>query len=116
MTTAIDIHKKNLNKIGFNNLEEWITNPNHLYIGRNNVYVKGANGSKWQNPYKVKKYGLDKSLELYENYIRTGELYSQLNELNDKILGCWCHPNKCHGDVLCYLLKEKKEKYNVKIN
>jgi hypothetical protein len=24
-------------------------------------------------------------------------------ELKDKTLGCWCKPNKCHGDVLVEL-------------
>lgn len=45
----------------YDNFEEWIKNPNHLYIGRNmNVYVKGIFGSKWQNPFPVKKHGLEK--------------------------------------------------------
>lgn len=26
-------------------------------------YVKGANGSKWANPYSVKKYGRDKCMK-----------------------------------------------------
>ena len=29
-------------------------------------YVKGARGSKWQNPFTVKRYGLEKCLQLYE--------------------------------------------------
>ena len=32
-------------------------------------------------------------------------LYDDLDELKGKILGCWCKPNKCHGDVLIKLLK-----------
>jgi hypothetical protein len=29
-----------------------------------------------------------------------------LFELKGKILGCWCHPLPCHGDVLVKLIKE----------
>lgn len=26
-----------------------------------------------------------------------------LHELKGKVLGCWCAPNSCHGDVLTEL-------------
>lgn len=29
-----------------------------------------------------------------------------LHELDGKILGCFCKPDKCHGDVLIKLLNE----------
>lgn len=107
---VVNVKKAHLNKNGFDNLEVWKENPQHLYIGRNmEYYVKGASSSKWQNPFPVKKYGLEKCLELYENHVRTTELYSQLDELEDKVLGCWCFPSPCHGDVLCRLLQEKKD-------
>jgi len=108
----INVKKGELNKRGYDNFEDWIKDPNHIYIGRNMAfYVKGAVGSKWKNPFKVKKYGLDKCLELYENYIKENkELYNSLDELKNKELGCWCKPNKCHGDILIKLLNEKINK------
>lgn len=104
-----NVSKKNLVKHGYKNLEEWLLDPNHIYIGRNMSFaVKGAVGSKWQNPFKVKDYGLDKCLELYEKHIRTNPiLWNSLNELQDKELGCWCFPKKCHGDILIKLVNEK---------
>jgi predicted nucleic acid-binding Zn finger protein len=106
---VINIKKKFLKENGYNNFEEWKKIDNHLYIGRNmDFYVKGTFASKWKNPYSIKKYGLDKCLELYELYIRKSSLYNDLDELDNKILGCWCKPNKCHGDILIKLLKEKK--------
>ena len=86
--------------------------PNHVYIGRNmSFYIKGTFASKWQNPFSVKKYGRDACLEKFEEYIKNNnELYDQLDELENKELGCWCHPQKCHGDILIKLLKEKNEK------
>jgi hypothetical protein len=72
-------------------------------------YVPGAKKSKWANPFSVKKYGLDKCLELYENYlINNVELMNSLNELEGKILGCWCAPNRCHGDILIKLINKRK--------
>ena len=72
-------------------------------------YVKCATKSKWANPFTSSKYGLEKCLERYEEYIRNNkELMDSLPELKDKILGCWCKPKSCHGDILIKLLKEKK--------
>lgn len=72
-------------------------------------YVSSAKASKWKNPYSVKKYGREKCLELYKQYIQSNkELLDQLEDLKGKELGCWCYPDKCHGDILIELLKERK--------
>ena len=108
--TVANVHKKDLNSAGYKDFEDWASHSNHLYIGRNmNFYVKGALPSKWANPFSSKKYTRSESLRLYEKYIRESELYDQLEELEGKILGCWCAPLSCHGDVLVKLLKEKSQ-------
>jgi len=44
----------------------------------------------------------------YENHIRQSGLVDGLNELTDKVLGCWCPTaNVCHGSVLVKLWKER---------
>lgn len=48
LPTIICIKKNNLQKLGYKNLEEWVKDPNNLYIGRRNMYVKGADESKWK--------------------------------------------------------------------
>ena len=80
------------------------------------VYVPGALQSKWNNPFTVKKYGIEKSLQLYREWVITGihpingkkrkggPLLNDIDELRGKVLGCWCKPNKCHGDILKDLL------------
>ena len=96
--------------MGYKDLEEWLQNPNHIYIGRNmTMYVKGAEGSKWKNPFTVKKYGRDGCLEKYEEYIRNSDLINDLDELRGKVLGCWCYPEKCHGNILIELINEIDE-------
>lgn len=89
----------------YNDIHEWMKKKNHVYIGRNVVYV-GVSASKWANPFSVKTHGLEKCLELYEEHVRSN-LYDDLKELNGKTLGCWCKPQSCHGDVLKRLLNEK---------
>jgi uncharacterized protein YuzE len=81
-----------------------------VYIGRNCPYVDGASQSPWCNPYSVKKYGVDKCLELYEAKIRNdATLWNALDDLGGKTLGCWCVPDsRCHGEVLRRLFQEKK--------
>lgn len=78
-----------------------------IYIGR---------PSKWGNPYSHKigtraKFlvsSVDEAVEKYEEYARNNpEIMNSLDELENKIIGCWCAPNKCHGDVLIKLINEK---------
>jgi hypothetical protein len=81
-----------------------------VYIGR---------GSKWGNPFShldnskalYRVSSRNEAIEKYENWIRFGDgkyLLDDLHELENKILGCYCYPKKCHGEVLLKLLKEKE--------
>ena len=108
--SVVNIKKKELNKNNYKDFEDWNANSNHLYIGRNMcAYVPGTIGSKWKNPFSLKKFTLETSLEKYEEHIRnTPSLYNNLSELEGKVLGCWCKPSQCHGDILLKLLAEKK--------
>lgn len=78
-----------------------------VYIGRA-VNRGGWNlpQSKWANPFSVKKYGREKALEMYEEHVITSGLIDDIEELRGKQLGCWCHPEKCHGDVLLQILED----------
>jgi hypothetical protein len=70
-----------------------------VYIGR---------PSKWGNPYSVEIWGRDECIRKYEKYIRRKpKLMRLLKNLKGKVLGCWCYPKRCHGEVLLKLLKEK---------
>lgn len=111
-TKLICVKVGELRKIGYDSLEKWLENPNHVYIGRACVYVKGTYDSKWKNPYPVKKYGRDECLRMYLEYVEKNEsLMNDLDELRGKTLGCWCchmpRPERCHGDILIDLLNKK---------
>jgi hypothetical protein len=54
----INIKVDHLREQGYQTLQSWLNaSPNHVYIGRTVQYVPGAKGSKWRNPYSIKKYG-----------------------------------------------------------
>ena len=86
-----------------------------VYIGR---------PSKWGNPYThiqdgktLAKYIVEDrnaAVDAYREYITNGDgkhLLDDLHELKGgKILGCWCKPQSCHGDVLLELLEEYENK------
>lgn len=73
--------------------------PYDVYIGR---------GSKWGNPFSIGKDGTrEEVIEKYRQYIMgSPQLLKDLYELKGKILGCWCKPLACHGDVLLDLVEE----------
>ncbi len=72
-----------------------------VYIGR---------PSKWGNPFTIGKDGTrEEVIEKYRKYILSNkELMKLLPELKGKVLGCWCSPNKCHGDVLIELIENER--------
>ena len=88
--------------------EHWSSSPDHVYIGRDMTHiVTGAVGSKWQNPFPSQDYGVQECLVRYEEHVRgSKELLNSIIELEGKVMGCWCKPSPCHGDVLIKLFKE----------
>ena len=77
--------------------------PYDVYIGR---------GSKWGNPFKIGEHGTrEEVIALYKAHILDSPTkMADLYELKGKILGCWCAPNACHGDILVEL--SDKATYN----
>lgn len=65
-----------------------------VYIGR---------PGKWGNPFTLPSEAYrEHVLKLYRDWIG---LHPELieaakRELRGKVLGCWCAPKACHGDVL----------------
>jgi hypothetical protein len=78
-----------------------------VYIGR---YNKSRNlpESPWNNPYVIGRDGTrDEVIAKYKarlwqmmNGPNATYLRKRLMELDGKVLGCWCKPEPCHGDVL----------------
>jgi len=65
-----------------------------IYIGR---------PTKWGNPFVLTNESeRDAVVEQYREWLATQpELIAAVRkELKGKILGCWCAPRSCHGDIL----------------
>jgi hypothetical protein len=118
---VVNVKKQQLIKNGYKDFEDWASNENNIYIGRDmSFYVPGTFGSIWKNPFLVKKspsdmrkntYTLDDSLTKYRQYIESNHnLVAKLKDLDGKILGCWCKPHRCHGDVLIELFEKHHNK------
>jgi hypothetical protein len=102
----------------YNDLEEWTKDDNNVYIGRGGVvFVKGKRfppkASIFCNPFIIDKDGnREEVLIKYEEYIRerlkAGNdpiFKEELMKLKGKNLGCWCKPEKCHGDILLKFIR-----------
>lgn len=82
--------------------------PHDIYIGR---------GSRWGNPYSHKEGTAalwvvetrEDAIRLYEEWLRAQpELMAAVKkQLRGKILGCYCSPLACHGDVLLKIANEQ---------
>lgn len=81
--------------------------PYTQYIGR---------PSPFGNPYSHKDDTaaqftvdtVDEAIVSFEDYARdNASLLQQIKNLpEDAVLGCWCKPGPCHGDVIVKLWKE----------
>lgn len=74
-----------------------------VYIGRPGI---------WGNPYSHKNdtkaefvvASRDEAVAKYKEYILNNpDLLKKLHLLKGKVLGCWCKPQSCHGDILAEL-------------
>ncbi len=82
--------------------------PFDVYIGR---------PSKWGNPFshkegttaKFKTGSRNEAIQQYRSWILNGDgkhLLNDLHELKNKVLGCWCSPLPCHGQILIELTQK----------
>jgi len=114
--STICIKVKNLREHGYSDLREWMDDEDNVYVGRRGrifIHTNGKKeifhykGSKWQNPFKLKDYSLEESLEKFEEYIRNSDIIDDISELEGKTLGCFCDQSKgCHAKILVKLLNE----------
>lgn len=74
-----------------------------VYIGRECTFGGwNLSRSEWANPYRIGRDGTREDvIEKYKAYVERNNLKARIqSELKGKVLGCWCKPLACHGDVL----------------
>lgn len=72
------------------------------------LYVRIDRRTEWGNPFELPADGdRDAVINSYAvHYIPfKPSLLSKLDTLRGKALGCWCAPERCHGDVLAELVE-----------
>ena len=89
------------------------------------VFIEDNNGMKqryppkdsiFANPFKVGRDGDRKNvIWKYQEYIEERLLSREItnediSNLRGKNLGCWCKPDRCHGDVLLKILDQGQSK------
>jgi hypothetical protein len=81
-----------------------------VYIGRA-VPRSGMKASVWGNPFVLGKDGTREEVMVkYRAWLMgNAELLARLPELRGKILGCWCAPLACHGDILSEMANRRRD-------
>jgi hypothetical protein len=100
----------------YSDLEAWMKNKKHILVCRSGRVFIGSGETKhifhypsheFSNPFTVKEHGLDKSLQLYREYLdaklnndaAAKERFLLLAQYEQ--IGCFCDPkSKCHRDVI----------------
>lgn len=91
--------------------------PYDVYIGRPSIWgnpfshIRRVKNTEWVST-------IEEAITSYETYIRIKlqndlKLKKQLLDLQGKVLGCFCKPGPCHGDILINLIKEFEERDDV---
>jgi hypothetical protein len=82
--------------------------PFDVYIGRPGPWGNPfSHLPKTQAEFRVETR--EEAIACFEEWLR--QLHPELierakQELRGKVLGCWCHPKACHGDVLARIANE----------
>lgn len=104
----------------YQNLQEWMQDTaTNVYIGRSGVVFIDKQrfpkrDSPWANPFQITKTtSRQQVLEQYETHLQQQLIENPILEenllaLDGKHLGCWCHPEACHGDVLKRMITKLK--------
>jgi hypothetical protein len=65
------------------------------------------------NPYSVEEYGRDNCIAMFRDYFykrieEDQEFREAILALKGKRLGCFCHPQLCHGDIIRQWLDQQE--------
>jgi Domain of unknown function (DUF4326) len=83
-------------------MERTLAHPLVVHCKRSRYDIYIGRGSKWGNPFRIGEDGTrEQVIDLYEQWLLDQpNLLAALGELTGQVLGCWCAPYRCHGEVL----------------
>ena len=82
-----------------------------VHCKRNEYDVYIGRPGPWGNPFEIGKDGTrEEVVEKYAEWLLAQPALVERAkiELKDKVLGCWCAPKLCHGDILVELANENE--------
>ena len=73
------------------------------WASENRCFIPIDRGTQWGNPFIVDEDGdRDRVCDSFDVFLDLKpSLQNKIHSLKGKVLGCWCHPCRCHGDRLC---------------
>ena len=82
-------------------MKKWVV---HCKREKYDVYI--GRGSKWGNPFRIGPDGTREEViaKYKEMVMGNKQLQERIRrELRGKVLGCFCSPHPCHGDILAQI-------------
>lgn len=79
----------------------------HMKRDRYDVYI--GRPTIWGNKFEIGKDGTrEEVLAKYEAWLQERPSFIAMvkRDLRGKVLGCWCKPKACHGDILARIANE----------
>jgi hypothetical protein len=66
------------------------------------VLICRGRRSPWENPFEIGRDGTREACiaAFIARFETRPGLQARLPELKGRVLACWCHPKRCHGDFL----------------
>jgi len=79
----------------------------HCKRSKYDVYI--GRGGPWGNPFEIGQDGTREEVcAKYLKYLLQNErLMAMLPSLKGKVLGCYCAPKLCHGDIIIHVMRQR---------
>lgn len=113
------LKKRNINPVIIDITDDDIVKPHpgkvvNVTRDRCEVYIGRGKGSIFGNPFPMSETrDRDFVIAMFTDYLmKTPSLLSKLHTLKDKVLGCFCAPKLCHGDMIVWLLDHAMSEIN----
>jgi len=92
------------------NLRDKVDTALIAWAEANDRFVLIDRTTDWGNPFKIDDDGTrEEVVEKFARYYlpHKNKLLKQIPGLRGKVLGCWCHPEDCHGHFIAEMANEE---------
>jgi hypothetical protein len=77
---------------------------------REGLFTRIDRRTEWGNPFEMPEDGnREDVIEKYREYYIPHKwgLLKKMKTLRGRVLGCWCHPEPCHGHVIAEIVNQE---------